>query len=167
MNTTQIALKGNIRAYIFDALAVAFIFLVPTISHMISLPLYLIEPMRLMVILALVHTNKRNAYVLALLLPLFSFAVSAHPVFPKMVLIAAELMLNVWLFNLISKTLINRVFPAMLLSIVLSKAFYYLVKFTLLSTLLQGDLVATPLYIQGITTVAFSIYAWLLLKKAD
>ncbi len=167
MNAIGIALKKNVRAYIFDALAVAFIFFVPTISHMISLPLYFIEPMRLIVILALVHTNKSNAYILALLLPLFSYAVSAHPVFPKMVLIASELTLNVWLFFVISKLTSNKVFPSILLSILLSKGFYYLVKFTLLSSLLQGDLIATPLFIQGITTIAFSVYAWILLKKTE
>ncbi len=70
--------KNIIASLILDAAALAFIYLVPTFSHLLSLPVYFIEPMRLMLILAMVHTDKRNAYILALTMPLFSFIISAQ-----------------------------------------------------------------------------------------
>jgi hypothetical protein len=44
------------RDIIFDSAALAFIGLAPAFAHFASLPLYMIEPMRLVLILALVHT---------------------------------------------------------------------------------------------------------------
>ena len=77
METRAVTLfsKQNIKSIILDIAAIAFIYFVPTISHILSLPVYYIEPMRLMLILALVHTTKQNAYIIALTLPLFSFLI--------------------------------------------------------------------------------------------
>lgn len=156
--------KEALIASLLNVSALAFIYFTPALSHILSLPIYLIEPMRLMLILALVHTNKRNAYLLAFTLPLFSFLVSGHPVFAKMLLISFELALNVFLFYYISKRTPNVLFAA-LGSILLSKAAYYLVKFGLLQMLLlNGNLVSTPLFIQLITTLVFSFYCYLLLR---
>ena len=95
--------KLNTKSIVLDIFALAFIYFVPTISHLLNIPLYLIEPMRIMLILAIVHTSKKNAYIIALTLPLFSFLVSAHPNIFKVLLITAELVLNVWLFFELSK----------------------------------------------------------------
>lgn len=150
----------------FNFIALAFIYFVPAISHLLNFPLYLIEPMRLMLVLALVHTNRVNAYIIALTLPIFSFMVSSHPHFFKMVLIALELVLNVWLFHiLLSKT--RNAFASIILSIILSKGAYYALKFGFIALMLipNSKLIATPLYIQGITTIVFGLYLALLYKK--
>jgi hypothetical protein len=159
MNTARYTLKDTLSLTIFDAMALVFIYLVPTISHFFSVPLYLIEPMRFALIIALVHTTKRNAYIIAITLPLFSFLVSTHPVFYKMMLITGELFLNVWLFYLIFNRTKNA-FASIFSSIVLSKALYYLVKFTAITLILKTNesIVSTSLYIQAITTFAFSAY---------
>ncbi len=104
MQSNVIALSGKplVRNITFDILALLFIYLVPTFSHLISIPIYLYEPMRIMLILAMVHTTRRNAYIITLTLPLFSFIVSFHPVFLKSILIAGELALNVALFFYLS-----------------------------------------------------------------
>ena len=94
MNTLQLTSRKTLNYVLFDILALTFIYFVPTISHMLSFPLYLIEPMRIALILALVHTTKKNAYIIAITLPLFSFLVSAHPVFYKMMLISGELVID-------------------------------------------------------------------------
>jgi len=167
MNSLNLTInrKKNLIASLLNVSALAFIYFTPALSHVLNLPVYLIEPMRLMLILALVHTNKQNAYLLAFTLPIFSFLVSGHPVFAKMLLISFELALNVFLFYFISKRMHNILFAA-LGSILLSKAAYYLVKFVLLQTLLlNGKLVSTPLFIQLITTLIFSFYCYLLLSK--
>lgn len=139
--------------------ALLFVYFVPTLSHLLGIPLYLIEPMRLVLVLALVHTRPSNAYLLALTLPLFSFAVSAHPHLLKMILITGELLFNVWLFFFVAEKFKTNKGVALGISILLSKAAYYVVKFGLISALLiEGSLVSTPLWVQAITLVVFSIY---------
>lgn len=150
--------RGIINNTVFDLAAIAFIYLVPVFSHLFALPIYYLEPMRLMLILGIAHTSKKNAYILAITLPLFSFVVSSHPVFLKTLLISSELLLNVWLYFFLIEKLKNK-FGTMLLSITLSKVAYYVVKFGLLSVLLlEGSLVSTPLIIQGLTILLFSVY---------
>lgn len=156
--------KLNLRSIVIDIFALAFIYFVPTISHLLNVPLYLVEPMRIMLILAIAHTSKRNAYLLALTLPLFSFLISAHPNVFKALIITLELMLNVWLFYTLS-TKVNQ-FIAIFSSIIISKIVYYLLKFGLISfAVLQTGLISTPLYLQLITTVAFSGYLFFILRK--
>jgi hypothetical protein len=166
MNTTIISTSAlRIRTLIIDSAALAFIFFVPALSHMLAVPIYLIEPMRIMLILAVAHTTKRNAYLLALTLPLFSFAISAHPVFLKSLLISLELVFNVWLFFALGKIIRNQ-FAAMAIAIIGSKVFYYALKFGLLSfALIEGGMISTPIYLQLITTVIFSAYIFLILRK--
>lgn len=159
----------NIRvsylSLILNGFALAFIYFVPALSHMFHLPLYLLEPMRLMLVLAMVHTNRQNAYFLAVSLPLFSFLVSAHPVFPKMMLITIELILNVSFFYLVLNRT-GRAFAAMVASIILSKIIYYILKYTLISFLvIQSGLFSTSIGIQVLTTMIFSGYAWFILRR--
>jgi len=145
--------------------AITFIYFIPTISHIVSLPIYFIEPMRLMIIIAFVHTSKQNAYLLALTLPIFSFLISAHPAFLKMLLITFELTLNVFLFYLFTKKT-KYLFPAIFASIVISKIIYYLIKFGMISfAVINSGLISTPIIIQVITTTVFSIYVYFIYKK--
>lgn len=165
-STTQTVRQGKVAVTaLLDLSAIALVYFTPTLSHLLSLPLYLIEPMRLMLVLALVHSSKQNAYLLALSLPLFSFLVSGHPVMAKMFLMTGELALNVFLFYKLAKW-VKSPFMLILSSILLSKLAYYLLKFLLLETvLLQGNLVATPLWIQLLTMLAFSTYTSVMLSK--
>lgn len=162
MNSTDIQpiKRPYYVSVLLDINALALIYFVPALSHLLSVPLYLIEPMRLMLVLAIVHTNRNNAYLIALTLPVFSFLVSGHPVLLKMMLMSAELMLNVFLFYfLLNRT--KRIFPSILLSIIISKMAYYGLKYLLISlSLLQMELVSTSLLIQAGTTLVFTIYAW-------
>lgn len=167
MNTVKVIFfsKQNALSALFDIVALAFIYFVPAISHLLSLPVYLIEPMRLMLILALVHTTKQNAYIIALSLPLFSFLISAHPVLPKMVLISFELVLNVFLFFAILKRF-NNTFLAILVSIISSKLIYYVIKFGLIKlTLIDSGLISTPIVIQAIMVLIFSGYLFSFYRK--
>ena len=97
-------------------------------------------------------------------MPLFSLIISGHPVFPKMMLIAFELSLNVFLFyGLARKT--KYVFPSILLSIVLSKTAYYLLKFILVRFMvLNTELFSTPIVIQLVMTLLFSFYLFAFYK---
>jgi hypothetical protein len=157
--------KEIIKGSAFDLFAIGFVYLVPVFSHLFALPVYYIEPMRLILILAMAHTSKKNAYILAATLPLFSYFVSAHPVFLKTLLISGELLFNVWLFFFLSGKIKNK-FGRMLLSVGLSKIAYYILKFALLSAvLLEGSLISTPLAIQFIMMFLFSSYIFLVKHK--
>ncbi len=162
INTLSINLKSRktIKALIFNVSVFLFIFLVPAISHMLMLPVYYIDPMRIALILVLLHTTKSNAYIIALTLPLFSFLLSGHPVLPKMLLITAELTLNVFLyFFLVNK--IKSVPAAVLTSVIGSKVFYYLIKLVLINTaILSTGLVGIPVYMQVIMALLFTGYAF-------
>lgn len=150
---------------LIDLGALAFIYLVPTISHLLQFPVYLIEPMRLMLIFSLVHTNKTNSYLIAMTMPLFSYFISGHPIFAKTLLIAFELMLNVYLFYWLSNKF-KKVFPSILASIFISKLVYYLVKFGLISLLfIDSSLISTPIWIQLITMSVFSVYVFFFYKR--
>ncbi|HSW68320.1 MAG TPA: hypothetical protein VLH16_07050 [Bacteroidales bacterium] len=166
-NTTLIsayAWKTVVKPAIIDISALAFIYLLPTISHLIGIRLWWIEPMRLMLVLAMVHTHRKNAFILALTLPLFSFFISAHPVLLKSLLISAELVVNVVLFYLLLKRI--HVFPAIFLSIWLSKVFYYGIKYLAMTSLLLDEdrLIGTPLMMQLLTSTVFSLYLFVMFR---
>ena len=126
------------KIILVDIAIFTLLFFVPAISHITLLPLYLFEPMRVMVLISLLLlTNRSNAYFLALTLPIFSFLVSGHPIFPKNILITTELMTNVFFFVLLSKKLPcwkreYKMFISMFLSIFLSKVAYYALKYMLI-----------------------------------
>ena len=156
--------RTNVRSVLFDVFALAFIYLVPALSHMLSIKLYLLEPMRIMVILAMVHTRRENAYILALTLPLFSYVLSAHPVFIKSGLIALELCAMVYFFQVLSVRLHS--LAAIFISIWASKLFYYGLKYIAIITVLPSEpLVGTPLQLQLITSAVFSVYVFAMLNR--
>jgi len=157
--------KRLISHMLLNGLAILFIYLVPTLSHLTSVPVYMIEPMRLMLILAVVHTSSFNAYFLAATLPLISYLFSGHPFFLKMLIITGELVLNTLLFYLFIHH-IRKVFPSILLSILLSKLACYLA-YGIFFTRAFMTAEASPLFlaVQVGTTIFFSLYVTLFLKQ--
>ncbi|MFW5708072.1 MAG: hypothetical protein ACOCX0_03410 [Bacteroidota bacterium] len=168
--TARISLPGiALRSAILDIVALAFIFLMPAFSHMLAFPLYYIEPMRLMVVLAMVHTHRNNALLLALALPLFSFAMSGHPILVKAVIISLELMIMVGVFSFLKNYI--HVFGAIFSAIVLSKVFYFAVKFFVPLKAMQSlgyeSFFEFSLWIQLASTLVMSLYLWLMWKPAS
>ncbi len=166
MNTTAITLSSARAKIIFvDITALLFIYFTPAISHLLNFPLYLLEPMRIMLILSLAHTNRRNAYLIALTLPLFSLIISSHPSVLKSLLITAELFLNVYLFIYFSEK-IRHIFGAALLSIIISKSVYYIFKYIFITSgMLQSELISTPLLLQGVVAIILSGYlTWIKIR---
>jgi hypothetical protein len=164
-NVNLVSSRVDYKSILFDIVALAFIYFIPALSHLYNIPIYLVEPMRIMLILAMVHTSKTNTYLIALTLPLFSFLISSHPNVFKGLIMTAELILNVWLFFEISKQVTNQ-FVSMISAIVISKLIYYLLKFALISfAVLESGLITTPIYLQVITSVIFSLYVFLILRK--
>jgi len=154
--------KLRINVYLFNLTAILSIYFLPTFSHLLSFPLYMIDPMRIIILLSVIHTSNKNAYLIALTLPLFSFLIASHPVAIKSILITSELLLNIWLFYKIYDKLTNK-FTVMFISILISKIYYYLVKSVLISIgLLVGDLFSTPVYLQILVALSLGGYLYLL-----
>lgn len=144
-----VAIKKAWPLIVLDLLALLLVYFLPALAHLTSIPFYIIEPFRLMVLVSLVvMNNKHNALLLAISLPLFSFLVATHPLFVKAFLISVEMVLNVFVYSLLIKR-INKLFWVVLISIVISKACYYLLKYGFISTgLLSMSLVSTSLLVQ-------------------
>ena len=155
----------RIKTILLDITALLFIYFTPAISHLLNFPLYLLEPMRIMLILSLAHSERSNTYLIALTLPLFSLLISAHPSVLKSLLITGELFLNVFLFFYLTQKIKNT-FMAAAVSIVLSKTAYYAAKFIFISAgLIQSELISTPLIYQAAMTFILSGYLFFILKK--
>ena len=156
-----IDLKSNIKTYLIDFSLLLMIYFLPAISHLFAFPVYYLDPMRIALVVALIHTSKKNAYIIALTLPLFSFLISSHPQIIKSFLLSAELVINLSLFYLLKDKLKN-VFTSLFISILISKVIYYLLKFALISFALLNDrLFSTPFYFQLIAAVLLSTYIYL------
>ena len=156
------------RSLIFqDILAFALIYFIPTLSHWLAFPLYLFEPMRIVLLMAyFVSRNFKNALLLAVTLPLFSMLLSGHPPLFKAVLIASELSLNIVLLNLFLKNAKLNMFISVFLSIILSKLFYYGLKYTFIHLMLiEGRLISTAFHFQIGVSVGISLIALLFAKK--
>lgn len=152
------------KVIIFDLLALLAIYLVPVFSHKLSLPVYYIEPMRMAIVFSIIYANFNNSLLIAITLPFFSFLVSAHPVLAKTVLIATELAMNVVLFYWFSKLIKNDTL-SLAISILLSKFYYYGIKYILISSaVLGGTLISTPIQVQVIMTGIF-IGLFFIVKK--
>lgn len=150
----------SVRTIVVDALLLTTACLVPTLSHLFAFPLYHLNPM-LLVLLAgmLLVPDKRNALLLALLLPLVSMMAVGMPTPLKALCMMAELSAVV----LISGRFSVQGFVPMLLAIIGGKIVYYLLKALLLA---PAVLVSTPVLTQLIVAVAAAMLFALLSRKA-
>ena len=153
------------REIIFDSAALVIIGFAPAFAHFASLPVYMIEPMRLMLVLALIHTNRMNAWILAAILPLFSFLVSGHPEPLKMLVITLELLANTGLFLLFFRRGVIP-FVSMFLAIGMSKVLCYLLYMLFFPwSFVVAEAQTGFLMIQGAVTILLACYTALILMK--
>lgn len=156
MKVANVSVQSLLPSILFDFVAIAVIFLLPSFSHLTGIAIYKFDPMRIALFAAILFTNRKNAYLIAFLLPVVSFIISAHPYFYKVFLISTELILNVWLFYFFLSKFKN-VFLISFTSIIISKAIYYGLKLFLLNLLLINDpLVSTSILIQIIVAISIS-----------
>lgn len=152
-----------LKVLVLDMLSVLAVYTIPSISHMLAYPLYLFDPMRLIVLMGfMVYRNKWNSCALALTLPLVSFILSGHPVAIKNGLIAVELLTNVLLLSFMLSRRFNST-VSLVSSIFVSKLVYYGLKFGAISYgLLNAELVATDWIYQMIVVglICLMWYVW-------
>ena len=155
------------RTAITDVAALLFVGLVPAVSHLFNFPVYYIEPMRIMLVLALLFSSRWNAFALAIALPLFSFLISGHPFPLKMIIIMAELLLNAWLFLLFYRNS-KMPFLSTFGSIVLSKMFCYIMYLAVFSMAFVKDEAESAFLIaQVVLSVLLSGIVWFIVNRRN
>ena len=156
------------RIVFTDLLILLIAYLVPALAHLVSIPLYLSDPMRILVLTGyFLARDKINGYFLALTVPLFSLIISGHPAFFKSLLISIELAVNIGLFTVILSRVKWPFVIVLMASILLSKFLYYILKYLLLSlSLIQGDLFSTGILIQLVMVSVVSILLGIFFGKS-
>lgn len=121
--------KSNklIRLALTDMALLGVACLVPSVSHLLALPLYMLNPMlALLLVGLLIGRDWRNAMMLAVLMPLVSCLVTGMPAAPKMVCMMAELATVATMFGWLQRKW--AVLPAVLTAVLAGKAVYYALK---------------------------------------
>jgi hypothetical protein len=170
MMRIKLLTNGNtIVSSIFWDMVIIISFSMLTIySHLLPFPLYVIEPMRICVLISVIFLRKPNIYFLASILPLISFFISGHPIFIKSLIMIIELNTNVFfIFVLLNK--IKNPFFLILTSTVISKMIYYLLKYILFFYILNETIdISKERMIEqiGLTIIlGFTYYLLLKLKN--
>lgn len=137
---------------------ILLIYFTPALTHLFSFPVYYLEPMRIMIFVGLALMNRKSVYLMAFTLPIFSFLISSHPSIIKSGLITFELFINAWLFYFLFERNGNKLMSAFF-SLVLSKILYYTLKYLLIFiTLMDGELIAIPIYVQILMTISLAVF---------
>lgn len=155
-----------IRTIIIDAIIFLLVYLIPAFSHLTPFPLYLAEPMRIIMLCGyFMSTNRINTYFIAFTIPLFSMMITGHPVLFKSFLIGFELMANVFFLDIFLKRWSKFAFPALITSIILSKVFYYFMKYLFTNwELIDGKLLSTSIQLQLCSAVVISFFYYLVIR---
>ncbi len=164
--TAQSILHRHGRIVLLDFGLLAGIYLLPSLSHLFALPIYLLEPMRLAVLIALLFSHRANAWLVAVTLPLASFWMSGHPEPVKAVLMGIEFSVLIAAYGALRRAGHLPSALAMGAAIILGKTVYYGSKALVLSIgWLGGTLVSTPLTLQ-LATAAGTAMAFALVETA-
>lgn len=146
--------KGVARYIVLDVAVVTVACLIPAMSHVTALPLYMLNPMLALLLVGMLFGGRLyssttalrrsalpyvgeeprgggqsgmwNALVLAVLMPLVSCLVVGMPTVGRMVCMVAELATVAGLFQLLSRRW--AVLPSVLVSILAAKVVYYAFK---------------------------------------
>lgn len=148
----MIAIPNHLnRTLAFDAVLLTTACLIPAASHMLALPLYMLNPMLALLLVAiLVGRDWRNSLLMAILLPVVSCLLAGMPTAPKMFCMMAELATVAALFGWLQRKW--SAFPAVFTAIVAGKVVYYAMKALVLA---PAVLIVTQWTIQ-----LFAIMLW-------
>ncbi|MFA5972250.1 MAG: hypothetical protein WC780_07865 [Lentimicrobiaceae bacterium] len=165
--TTTISRILSPRNITVDIVIFVSIFFIPALSHVAPFPLYLLDPMRILLFAGyLLSRQNANTFILAVAMPLFSSLVTGHPPFFKALLISVELVVNIFLLvQLIDRTKLHLAL-SLFLSMIASKLVYYGLKSVFIySGLIEGELITTNLWIQLGTVVFITLTFYLVWTK--
>lgn len=161
----SIAIKKNVDSILIDLTLLVVVYFIPTISHLTALPLYMAEPMRIILfVCVLMSVSRKNVYFMAVMLPLFSFIVAGHPIAVKNGIMAIEFLVNIYmLYSLVDKKM--NAFWACFFSITVSKVVYYILKFGAISFgMFSSSLISTSIIAQAIIALVISVFYFFIAK---
>lgn len=147
------------KIILIDLVILGLALAIPALSHVLPVPLYYLDPMRIFVLSGYFFSRSNlNGYFLAIVIPLFSMWVTGHPVFIKSILIVLELSVNIYIFNYLSGKIKEKLFFNVWFSILISKVIYYILKSIFIHfAFLEGKLISTPVFEQVINITFISI----------
>lgn len=157
------------QTVLIDITVLVLVYFIPAFVHATAFPLYYFEPMRLLLFGAyLLSRDHKNAYLLALTLPLVSTIFPPHhPPFYKAVIMSVELFANIACFHWLSGKLKWQAGILIFISTVASKIIYYGLKFLFIKlALIDGALVTTSLLLQLGTLTVLSVLFALFFKRS-
>ena len=158
MATALATLQKHRNVLLIDVVLLVALYLVPSFSHLTALPLYKFEPMRIALIVALLFTNRANAYIIAFTIPLASAMITGHPEPFKALLMGIEFSVLVASYSFLAQVVRIPAFAALTAAILVGKVVYYAMKFAALSAgLLAGSLVSTPFQTQLVLAVGTAV----------
>lgn len=158
MATALATLNKYRNIILIDAVLLAALYLLPSLSHLAALPLYKLEPMRVAVLVALLFTNRSNTLLLAVTVPLASSWITGHPEPVKAVLIGIELAVLAGVYLYLANARRLPAVAAILVAILSGKVLYYTLKYLALSAgILDGRLVSTPVASQLILVAGTAV----------
>jgi hypothetical protein len=162
MTTALASFHKHKNVLLTDVVLLSMLYLLPSFSHLTALPLYRFEPMRVALLIALLFTNRANAYFIAFTIPLASAMITGHPVPFKALLMGIELAILVATYSYLIRLPRFPAIVALIGAILFSKVVYYTMKYLALSGgWLSGNLVSTPVQTQLIlatgTAVVFGL----------
>lgn len=145
-----------------DVIVVVALYTSISYAHVFPFPLYMLDPMKLLVLVVVIFTGRRNTFFLAATLPLFSFLMTGHPIFPKFLVMSIELIVfSAILFS--EKLGIYGENARFFFAILLSKMIYYATKAILIGAgLLSSSLFTTPIKIQLFAILILFMGFWLM-----
>ncbi|MBQ6067904.1 MAG: hypothetical protein IJK84_00235 [Bacteroidales bacterium] len=166
MNATFVKWGALWRVVAIDALLLMVACLVPTLSHLLAWPLYQLNPMMLVLLAGMLLVgDRRNAYLLAVLLPVVSMLAVGMPTPLKALCMVAEYAtlvfvcgrLQAWNGSWLGRT------GALLVAVLAGKVVYYMLKALVLA---PAVLVGTSVWLQlGVAVVAAVVYGVLKAKN--
>jgi hypothetical protein len=169
MNTTAVKTQSLWRTALIDVVLITVACLVPTLSHLAAVPLYQLNPMLIVLMTGMLLVNdRRNAFLLAVLLPLVSMLAVGMPTPAKALCMGAELLTLVSVFTLMqsrwgfaSASVAGR-FTAVVAAMLCGKMGYYALKAVILA---PAVLVSTPWTIQLLVMIGVALLFALLQRK--
>ena len=138
-----------------DVLFITVALSIPLIAHSVGVELRYLEPLRFVSFLSVFFLKeRRNNYILSLLLPWISFAFVGVPVFWKSALMSFELCANVWIIYRLLDMKVSPFF-AICLSMLFAKGVYYGMKYILIKSLVLPEMNVIGNIFQQILSVLF------------
>lgn len=157
MISENIKQRSLLRAGLIDAALLTVACMIPAVSHLLALPIYMLNPMLMVVVAGMLLVNSKwNAYILALAVPFFTCLVTGMPTPLGALCMVCEYATVATVFYLVGgrRSGFRWAFGSILAAIVAGKAVYYFAKWILVR---PEQLIGTSVVWQTVSVLAISV----------